>query len=185
MELTYFLVHPGNEVYLQRTILAAVVVYILAAVVPFVPAAEIGWALMLMLGPEIAILIYLGTVLALTLAYIIGRAIPVAACAAAFEFFGFKKARNLVLKMATLDTNERLMLLLEHAPRRFVPGLLRHRYLTLMVALNIPGNTLMGGGGGIALSAGMSGLYTLPAYLATVSIAVAPIPFLIILVKLM
>lgn len=185
MELMYFLVQPGNEAYLHRTVLAAAVVYMLAATLPFVPAAEIGWGLMLMLGPEIAILIYVSTVLALTLAYVIGRAIPVAACAAAFEFLGFRKARGLVLKMATLDTNARLRLLLSRAPARFVPRLLRHRYLALVVAFNLPGNTLVGGGGGIALSAGMSGLYPMPAYLVTVAIAVAPIPLLIALSKLL
>jgi hypothetical protein len=47
------------------------------------------------------------------------------------------------------------------------------------VALNLPGNTLLGGGGGIALMAGLSGLYPMPAYLTTVAIAVAPVPLLV------
>lgn len=60
-----------------------------------------------------------------------------------------------------------------------MPRLLRHRYLALAVALNLPGNTLLGGGGGIALMAGLSGLYPMPAYLTTVAIAVAPVPLLV------
>ena len=62
-----------------------------------------------------------------------------------------------------------------------VPVLLRHRYLALGVAFNLPGNTLLGGGGGIALAAGMSGLYPLLAYVAVVAIAVAPVPLLVLL----
>jgi hypothetical protein len=62
-----------------------------------------------------------------------------------------------------------------------VSKLVRHRYLALAFALNLPGNSLIGGGGGIALSAGMSGLYPMPAYLASVAVAVAPVPLLIAL----
>jgi hypothetical protein len=42
----------------------------------------------------------------------------------------------------------------------------------------------VGGGGGIALSAGMSGLYPLPAYFTTVAIAVAPVPLVFALSRL-
>jgi len=46
----------------------------------------------------------------------------------------------------------------------------------LILTLNIPGNSLVGGGGGIAFIAGLSGLFSYPAYLATILIAVAPVP---------
>jgi hypothetical protein len=49
------------------------------------------------------------------------------------------------------------------------------------VAVTLPGNTLLGGGGGIALAAGMSGVYRLPTYVATVAVAVAPVPLLVLL----
>jgi hypothetical protein len=51
----------------------------------------------------------------------------------------------------------------------------------LALAFNLPGNTLLGGGGGIALAAGMSGLYRPVAYLATVVLAVAPVPLLFLI----
>ena len=176
---------PGSEIYLHRMIMTLVVIYILVAALPFVPASEIGLCLMLMLEPTNAVLVYTSTVVALMLAYLIGRIIPAGACATAFDFFGFRKARELILQMAALNANARLELLLTRAPARVVPSLLRHRYLALAVALNLPGNTLVGGGGGIALSAGMSGLYPMPAYIATVAIAVAPIPLLIALSPLL
>jgi len=72
--------------------------------------------------------------------------------------------------------NARLELLLARAPARFIPALLRHRYLALAVVLNLPGNTLLGGGAGIALCAGICGLYPSRGFVVAVAIAVAPMP---------
>jgi len=47
-------------------------------------------------------------------------------------------------------------------------------------AFNIPGNALIGGGGGIALVAGMSGLFRLPTYILMVAIAISPIPLFLL-----
>ena len=154
--------------------------YVLASVIPFVPGAEIGLGLMMMLGSGICFLVYLSTVVALSLAYLIGRLVPARATARAFAFFGLSRARDLVLEMEPLGAEERLELLTARAPRRIIPVLLRHRYLALGVAFNLPGNTLLGGGGGIALAAGMSGLYPLSAYLVIVAIAVAPVPLIVL-----
>jgi hypothetical protein len=53
---------------------------------------------------------------------------------------------------------------------------LRRRYIAPALALNIPGNALIGGGGGIALFAGVSGLYapmpTVLAFAVAVSLAI-------------
>ena len=169
----------GYNTYQPWIIAIALAVYAFVTAIPFVPGAEIGLGLLLMLGPQIAGLVYVSTILALSVPYLVGRAVPAAACAAAFAFFGLRRTRDLVLELAALDAYARLDLLLERAPRRFVPHLLRHRYLALAVAVNLPGNTLLGGGGGIALMAGLSGLYPMPAYLMTVAIAVAPVPLLV------
>lgn len=179
LDLAHLFGQPGFDAYRPLIIVIALAVYAFVTAIPFVPGAEIGLGLLLMLGPEIAVLVYVSTVLALTLAYLVGRAVPAGACAAAFAFFGFRKTRDLVLEMAALDPHARLELLLQRAPKRIVPRLLRHRYLALAVTLNLPGNTLLGGGGGIALMAGLSGLYPMPAYLMTVVIAVVPVPLLV------
>lgn len=178
-DLAIFQVDPPTDASLRRMILAAALLYLIMAALPFVPAAEIGLGLMLLGGLEVACLMYLCTVLALTAAYLAGRAVPASVCAAAFAFFGFRKACDLVLQIASLDVPARLALLQTRAPRRLLPGFLRHRYLVLAFALNLPGNTLLGGGGGIALIAGLSGLYSMTGYLATVALAVAPVPLLI------
>jgi hypothetical protein len=89
---------------------------------------------------------------------------------------GLERAQELVLRMAPLGPEARQALLLERARARLLPGLVRHRHLALALAFNLPGNALIGGGGGIALAAGMSGLYPWLHYLLTVALAVAPVP---------
>jgi hypothetical protein len=67
---------------------------------------------------------------------------------------------------------------LKSAPSKIVPFLLKHRYLVIALMLNLPGNALIGGGGGIGLIAGMSRLYSFPRYLLLVSVAITPLPLL-------
>ena len=83
-------------------------------------------------------------------------------------------------RLAPLGAEDRLRMLVETAPARVVPFLLRHRYLAVAVAFNVPGNALVGGGGGIALAAGLSGLFQAPRFVAMVCLAISPIPLLIL-----
>ena len=46
---------------------------------------------------------------------------------------------------------------------------------------DVPGNVVLGGGGGIALLAGFSGRFRYWAFLAVCSVAVAPVPILFFL----
>jgi len=62
------------------------------------------------------------------------------------------------------------------APTGLGPIMLRHRYLLLMLALNLTGNSLVGGGGGIVFIAGLSGLFSYHGYLLAILIAVSPVP---------
>lgn len=174
-------VRPINEPQVHSMIMTATGAYALASALPFVPGAEVGFGLMLTFGARIVPLVYVSMVLALTIAFLVGRLIPARVTAAGFDYAGLTRARDMVLRIAPLDANARLETLIAHAPRRFVPFLLRHRYVALGVAFNLPGNTLIGGGGGIALAAGMSGIYPAPAYLVTVALAVSPLPLLFLL----
>jgi len=63
---------------------------------------------------------------------------------------------------------------------RVMPFLLRHRFLALMVALNLPGNALVGGGG-IGLMAGSSRLFAFPKFILTVAVAVSPVPLMVMI----
>ena len=171
-------VRPHNEPMVHKLIMSAMLVFILASALPFVPGAEVGLALLVVLGARVALLVYAGMVAALLLAYLVGRLVPSTAMGAAFGACGLDRARGLVLQLEPLDAKARLALLAEQAPRRFVPFLLRHRHVGLVVLLNLPGNSVVGGGGGIALSAGMSGLFPLPGFLAAILLAAAPVPLL-------
>ena len=155
-------------------------IYVLACALPFVPGAEIGLTLIVGLGTRIVGLVYCSTVTALLLAFLVGRFVPSGVVLRAFDTVGLKRAARLVREMQPLDQSERLDFLIRKAPTRFIPFLLSHRYLTLAVLINTPGNTLIGGGGGIALAAGMSGLFSLAGYMITIALAVSPLPLLVL-----
>lgn len=151
-------------------------VYVAAAAVPFVPGAEIGFGLLLAFGAPLAPLVYLCMLGALCLAYGAGRLVPPEALGRLFLRMGLRRAAGLVAGGAGLAPEARLALIARRAPGRLVPFLLRHRHAALFVALNLPGNALVGGGGGLALLAGMSRLISPVAFVLTAALAVAPVP---------
>ena len=176
--------HVRSEPMIHRLIMTASGIYIALMSVPFMPAAEIGISMILVFGAKISFLVYVCTVAALIPPYLIGRLIPMQYCARLFAFLGLRKAHRLLDEIAPLTAEQRLAYLVENTPHRFGPFLLRHRFLALAAVLNLPGNMVIGGGGGIAMLAGMTGLYSLPAYLSTVMIAVAPVPLLVSLTEI-
>ncbi len=165
----------------HHVMIAGVVFYAALMAIPFVPGMEISLALLAVFGPKVAMAIYAATVAALALSCLIGRTLPVSLIARLFGSLGLHRAKSLVDSLQPLSAEQRLAVLIEHAPKRFVPVLLKHRYIAIMVALNVPGNAVIGGGGGIALLAGMSGLFTFPRFLAAVSLAALPVPLVVIL----
>ena len=58
-----------------------------------------------------------------------------------------ERGRDLVSRLEPLAPKERLAYPTAAASGRFVPPLLKSRYLGLAVILNVPGNALIGGGG--------------------------------------
>ena len=174
-------VRPSNDHMIHGIIIISLVVYTVLIAIPFVPSVEVGWGLMLLLGADLAPLVYLFTVVGLSASYIVGRRIPESRLQTFLEVFSLTRASQLVGKLKTLDTEQRLSLLLARAPAKFIPTLVRHRYLAVAVALNIPGNTVIGGGGGISLVAGMSRLFGFCRFVLTLAVAVAPVPLLIVI----
>ena len=172
---------PANEHMIHRIIVISILVYTLLIAIPFVPSVEIGLGLILVLGAKLAPLVYLFTIIGLSLSFLVGQLIPESRLQSFLEELSLTRASRLVEKMKPLNTEQRLSLLLSHAPAKFIPTLLRHRYLAVAVALNIPGNTVIGGGGGISLVAGMSRLFRFWRFLLLVAIAVAPVPLFIVL----
>ena len=179
-----FQLWPEHENLMLTVLWFSVVVYVLWMAIPFVPGIELGLALMVMLGPKGVVLVYLCTLLSLSLSFAIGRLIPLKVFSRLLGWLHLQKARNLVLQLEPLNPEEKLDLLLSSAPSKVIPYLLKHRYLMIAVTLNLPGNVLIGGGGGIGLIAGMSGLCPFPKYILFVSLAITPLPILFLAGKL-
>jgi len=175
-----FEITPVNEFTVHRIIIISMIAYIVLMAIPFVPGAEIGLGFMMILGPKIAPLIYLCTLVSLFLGFMIGRFIPEKNIIKLLQDIHLRKASLLMTELEGLDSQRRFDLLLERSPTVLVPFLLKYRYLALLIIINIPGNIVIGGGGGIAMSAGMSRLFTPPRYLVTVAIAVSPIPLFLL-----
>lgn len=171
-----FEIRPSNEDVVHRSILFAAAMYTILLAVPFVPGVEIGLALIAMLGPQIVFLVYVCTVIGVTISFLAGRLIPLNLLINIVQGLGLQRTSELLKSAEPLGGNQRLQALTSNAPARFVPLMLKYRYFALAVALNLPGNFIVGGGGGIALLAGVSRLFSLLPFLTTVAIAVSPVP---------
>ncbi len=171
-------IDPGT---MNLMIALALVLYIMLLAVPFVPGAEIGMILLTLGGAELAPLVYLATVLSLCLAFAIGRLVPEAVIARALAWVGLTRAAELSARFETLPPAGRARALRKilHVPG--LPTVIRYRYVALALAMNLPGNVVIGGGGGIALTAGLSRLFSPGKFLLTTLIAVLPVPLLIVL----
>ena len=184
VEQINFQLWPEHEHLMITALWFAIVVYVLWMALPFVPGIELGLALMIMLGTRGVVLVYLCTLLSLSLSFTIGRLIPLNGFARFLGWLHLYKAQDLVLQLEPLNSEEKLNFLLRTAPSKVIPFLLKHRYLTIAIALNLPGNSLIGGGGGIGLITGMSRLYPFPKYILLVSLAITPLPILFLAGKL-
>jgi hypothetical protein len=176
-----FQIFPRHDPLLHVAVMAAAIIYILLMATPFMPGIEVGMAVMVLLGYKSAILIYLCTLVALSISYLIGRYFPLHLVHRFLQWLYLEKASKLICELEPLERSERLGLLNQKAPSKIAPFLLNHLYLTIAVVLNMPGNALIGGGGGIGLVVGMSGVVPFHKYFATVAIAVLPVPLTIYL----
>ncbi len=173
-----FQLWPEHEHLIITALWLSIVVYILWMALPFVPGIELGLALMVMFGPKGVVLVYLCTLLSLSLSFAIGRLIPLKSLARFVGWLHLGKAQDLVRQLEPLNSEQKLEFLLKTAPSKVIPYLVKNRYLMFALILNLPGNALIGGGGGISLIAGMSGLFPFIKYLLLVSIAITPLPLL-------
>ncbi|MFC1881978.1 hypothetical protein ACFL2S_10850 [Thermodesulfobacteriota bacterium] len=58
---------------------------------------------------------------------------------------------------------------------------MKYRYLTIAILVNLPGNYILGGGGGISLACGTSRHISWKGFLVTIIVAVSPVPVLVYL----
>ena len=176
-----FDIRPNNEDMIHTTIMLVAVVYTLALAVPFVPSVEIGLGLMAILGVKIVPLVYLCTVMGLFLAFLVGRLIPARVLARLAQDMRLGRISAMLSEFDAVPKTEKLSFLLEQAPGGVAAYFLRYRYVAVGAVLNLPGNFVIGGGGGIAIMAGISRLFGPGWFLIIVALAVSPVPLLVFL----
>jgi hypothetical protein len=177
-------IRPDNEQQVHRAIMLGAVAYVVLLAFPFVPGAEIGLAMLAAFGPAIAPLIYICTVASMTLAYTVGRFLPIEALERLLSVLRMRRAAALVARAAPLSQEERLEMLLEGQSKRALSFLVRYRYIALALAVNTPGNSVVGGGGGIMIMAGLSGIFSPLSTVLTIVFAVSPVPLAMVLFDL-
>ena len=150
--------------------------FALLIAIPFMPGIEIGLSLLVLEGPSIAPFVYLATLAGLCLAFAAGEWMPHGGLRRTLADLGLRRACMLLDALEPLDRRGRLDLLQQRAPRWLRPLTSRYRYLLVALLVNLPGNALLGGGGGIALSAGFSRVFQPAAMVATFAVAVLPVP---------
>ncbi len=149
----------------------AAAVYALCLAIPYMPGLELGVLLMLVFGRPGVLAAYLGTLVGLNLGYLAGIwvrrrleghswLLPWRARAAAWDGDGMTSGSRWAER---------------------IRGALRQRgglrdYLLVGLLFNVPGNWVIGGGGGIALVSGLSGRLTWRGYSATVALATCLVP---------
>lgn len=169
----------------DRAVLISVILYVGLMATPFLPGIEIGLALMAMLGPKGVLVVYICTLIALTISFGVGRLFPTHLLVSLLRWLNITRAAALLKNFDATPPERRLEFLAEKSSRQTIPAVLKRRYLVLALLLNLPGNALIGGGGGIAMIAGMSRLYSFPMYFLLISVAVLPGPILVMLSKLL
>lgn len=160
-------------------LLSLLAVYALLIATPFVPGVEIGLSLMLLKGADVVAAVYVATVFGLIIAFAAGRLLTVDRLILFFSDLRLKRVCRFLEEYRQLtpdDVVEKLESRLQSPwGRRF----LYSRYLMLALLINLPGNAMMGGGGGISLVAGISRLFHTGWTVLTYCLAVAPIPILV------
>ncbi len=162
----------------QWALILALPVYIIFMSIPFGPGIEIGLVLLMVFGADVAVLVYICTLMALSLSFYIGKTIPLNTLIRVMRFLHLHKAELFTTRLQGVERKHLIDVLLSQAPYRIVPFLVRHRYIALVLLINLPGNALIGGGGGIGLIAGLSRLFSYRQFLLAISIAVSPVPVL-------
>ncbi|WP_298829023.1 hypothetical protein [uncultured Piscinibacter sp.] len=166
---------PGRLVWIGM-----LVVYVIAMALPFVPGIEIGLALMLAMGVDGIVLVYAGTQLALAASFLCGRFLPRAQLTRLIETLRPGGAKTLLDGADALPPPERIARLAAHPAAPWLRRVLRRRGVALVLLLNLPGNALLGGAGGIALLAGSSRLFGLARFLVLSALATSPLPLMLL-----
>jgi hypothetical protein len=155
------------------------VIYAVLIAIPFVPGVEIGLSVLAAGGADIAPLVWLATTTGLTLAYVVGCTVPLGWLRRVLTDLHLTGAAQLVARFEALPPKGRVAFVQTLLPKKYCGWIVKYRYVNLAVLINIPGNSVIGGGGGIAFVSGLSGMFRTPLTMLTIALATAPVPLAI------
>ncbi|WLD57230.1 hypothetical protein NFC81_10915 [Salinispirillum sp. LH 10-3-1] len=143
--------------------------YALVLAVPFVPGVELGWMIMGLFGRIGIVAAWLSTVLGLSISYWVARRLSDHP-----QLQRLHDARDSLMATPKED--------LSMSQRFLAAGVClyeKHPYLFIFVTLNLPGNWLIGGGGGIAATAGIMPKVGYLRFVLTCAVATGIVPVLL------
>ncbi len=176
-ELQGVLTSSGYEVGIFALAMSGIA-YLLLLALPFVPGVELGLLIMVFFGRDGVIAAYLATIGGLCLAYAAAWLLPIQMTSRWATRMGLSDAAK--DPGAAIDDMVANAKVTSRLAGKVGSYLLDHRYLTLATCLNLPGNSVLGGGGGIAFLCGLSGQFRWKRFILTVVLATAPIPLLVL-----
>ena len=174
-ELRDFLGETSSDLSFSMLIVAGGL-YLVILAIPFVPGVELGLLIMFLFGATGALVAYLATVGGIVLAFAVGRLMPISITTRCLERVGLS---NLALNPDVAI--EKMIEKKQSLASRFGPKLLYYRHITLALCLSLPGNSILGGGGGIGLLCGLGRTFSWKGFVGTVVLAVSPIPILAVI----
>ncbi|SIT77409.1 hypothetical protein SAMN05421665_0564 [Yoonia rosea] len=157
-------------------LITVMVGYAILLAIPFVPGVEIGIAILLLEGAQAAPFVYFATVCGLALAFCIGQYVPMARLVRWCEDFYLARIARLMQRIHETPRDDRLQAMQDRLPKWLAPIFCNYRYVTLGLAINLPGNVALGGGGGIMLAGGLSRLFETRHAMMTIIVATLPVP---------
>jgi len=157
-------------------LVTVVIGYALLLAIPFVPGVEIGLVILVLKGAEAAPIVYAATVLGLLLAFAVGHYAPLRALISYSQELSLRRLADMLARIEKTPRSDRLDGMRDRLPEWLAPILCNYRYLTLAALLNVPGNIVLGGGGGIMMFGGLSRLFQFRWVALTVMLATLPVP---------
>ncbi|MBE0508404.1 MAG: hypothetical protein IBX50_17075 [Marinospirillum sp.] len=150
----------------NRVLVIIALVYSVLLAIPFVPGVELGWLIIGLFGEKGLLAAWLATVFGLNLSYLAAHYLLVDRYKMALE-----RARNRLESTRPEDLS-----FTRRALRYSYFFYKQHPYVFMLMALNLPGNWVLGGGGGIALLLAINPKVRYPLYLLISMVATGIVP---------
>ena len=157
-------------------LITVMVGYAIILAIPFIPGVEIGIAILMLEGASAAPMVYAATVGGMMLAFCIGQYAPLSRLIRVCHDLRLFRLADFLERIRLTPRKDRLDTMHDRLPRWLVPILCNYRYVTLGIAINLPGNIALGGGGGIMMAGGLSRLFQTRCIILTVLVATLPVP---------